>query len=330
MTSLKTARQVKWDSLEKKKPLFRRTKRALKLQVEKPNTMNYSVCYLLVLVFNIVHNADAFQAPVSSFSSHRILSKQQQQPQSTTTRYQYHDGISTLSSRLILSAKNPDQWNDELDQKGANNNNNNGNPDNNDDDSSFVEQFKRWWNSEEGRDDVRTYFVSLFIALLLRFTIVEPRYIPSLSMYPTFEVGDQLAVEKVTKRLKPFYRQEVVVFNPPQTFRDMIVGDYGQSNARAKEALIKRIVAIEGDEVEVKQGKLYVNGDEQDEPFTAEDAQYEFGPIKVPPESVLVLGDNRNRSLDGHIWGFLPTKNVIGRAVFIYWPPWRVGNSGMY
>jgi len=163
----------------------------------------------------------------------------------TTTRYQYHDGISTLSSRLILSAKNPDQWNDELDQKGANNNNNNGNPDNNDDDSSFVEQFKRWWNSEEGRDDVRTYFVSLFIALLLRFTIVEPRYIPSLSMYPTFEVGDQLAVEKVTKRLKPFYRQEVVVFNPPQTFRDMIVGDYGQSNARAKEALIKRIVAIE-------------------------------------------------------------------------------------
>jgi len=312
--------------------------------------MNFSVCYLcclLLLSFKKNHNADAFQSPVSSFSSHQISSKKQQQrPQSTTTQYQYHDGISTSSSlkhcsnphhrsigmqsRLILSAENPDQWNDESDQEGTNNNNNNGNLDNNDDDSSFVEQFKRWWNSDEGKDDVRTYFVSLFIALLLRFTIVEPRYIPSLSMYPTFEVGDQLAVEKVTKRIKPFYRQEVIVFNPPQTFRDMVVGDYGQSDARAKEALIKRIVAIDGDEVEVKQGKLYVNGDEQDEPFTAEDAQYEFGPIKVPPESVLVLGDNRNRSLDGHIWGFLPKKNVIGRAVFIYWPPWRVGNSGMY
>jgi signal peptidase I len=89
-------------------------------------------------------------------------------------------------------------------------------------------------------------------------------------------------------------------------------------------------VHAQGDEVEVKHGKLFVNGDEQDEPFTAEDAQYEFGPVRVPPENVLVLGDNRNHSLDGHIWGFLPKKNVIGRAVFIYWPPWRVGNTGMY
>lgn len=195
---------------------------------------------------------------------------------------------------------------------------------------SFLTQLGQWWNSEEGKDDVKTYFFSLGIALLLRFTIIEPRYIPSLSMYPTFEVGDQLAVEKVTKRIKPFYRQEVVVFNPPQAFRDIMVGQYGQDASRAKEALIKRIVAIEGDEVEVKVGKLYVNGDEQDEPFTAEDAQYEFGPIVVPSDTVLVLGDNRNHSLDGHIWGFLPKQNVIGRAVFIYWPPWRIGNSGMF
>ena len=86
----------------------------------------------------------------------------------------------------------------------------------------------------------------------------------------------------------------------------------------------------QGDEVEVKLGKLYVNGDVQDESFTAEDAQYEFGPVVVPSDSVLVLGDNRNHSLDGHIWGFLPKQNVIGRAVFIYWPPWRVGNNGMF
>lgn len=87
---------------------------------------------------------------------------------------------------------------------------------------------------------------------------------------------------------------------------------------------------LQGDEVEVKMGKLYINGDRQDEEYTAEDAQYEFGPVVVPPNSVLVLGDNRNHSLDGHIWGFLPTKNIIGRAVFVYWPPWRVGNEGMY
>jgi len=188
---------------------------------------------------------------------------------------------------------------------------------------------KNWFYSEEGREDVKTYFLSLFIALLLRFTIIEPRFIPSLSMYPTFDVGDQLAVEKVTKRLKPFYRNEVVVFNPPQTFRDIVENQYGDKS-KGKEALIKRIVAIEGDRVEVKKGKLFINSEEQDEPWVAEDAEYTFGPVLVPPNNVLVLGDNRNHSLDGHIWGFLPEKNVIGRAVFVYWPPWRLGNDGMF
>lgn len=196
-------------------------------------------------------------------------------------------------------------------------------------DGNIFDGIKRWFYSEEGREDVKTYFISLFIALLLRFTIVEPRFIPSLSMYPTFEVGDQLAVEKVTKRIKPFYRNEVVVFNPPRAFQEIMEQQYGNPT-RGKEALIKRIVAVEGDKVEVKKGKLFVNGQQQEEPYVAEDAEYQFGPVTVPPGNVLVLGDNRNHSLDGHIWGFLPEKNVIGRAVFVYWPPWRIGNSGMF
>lgn len=196
-------------------------------------------------------------------------------------------------------------------------------------DGGLIGPIKRWVQSEEGREDVKTYFISLFIALILRFTIIEPRFIPSLSMYPTFEVGDQLAVEKVTKRIKPFYRSEIVVFNPPRAFQEIMENQYGNA-ARGKEALIKRIVAVEGDRVEVRQGKLFVNGEAQDEPYVAEDAEYQFGPVLVPPGNVLVLGDNRNHSLDGHIWGFLPEKNVIGRAVFVYWPPWRIGNSGMF
>lgn len=194
-------------------------------------------------------------------------------------------------------------------------------------DLNFFEQIQEWFASPEGKEDVKTYTVSLGVALCLRLLIVEPRYIPSLSMYPTFEVGDQLAVEKVTKRIRPFNRREVVVFNPPARFRDIV----GGSSGKAKEALIKRIIAIEGDTVEIKMGgKLFVNGEQQDEPFTAEDADYEFGPVVVPSGEVLCLGDNRNHSLDGHIWGFLPTENVIGRAVFVYWPPWRVGTTGMF
>ena len=203
----------------------------------RENTMNCSIfciCYILLLGLANLHNSAAFQSPLS-FSIHRISSRRP--PQSILrdgTQHQYHENI----PRLLMSANDKDQWDGELDSGGNNNNNN-------PKDDSLIAQVQRWWNSDEGRDDVKTYFVSLCIALLLRFTIIEPRYIPSLSMYPTFEVGDQLAVEKVTKRIKPFYRQEVVVFNPPKSFRDIIVGQYGQEQSRAKEALIKRIVAIE-------------------------------------------------------------------------------------
>ena len=124
---------------------------------------------------------------------------------------------------------------------GKNDDNNN----NNNEDENLLDQLRSWIRSDEGREDVQTYTVSLAVALLLRFLIIEPRYIPSLSMFPTFDVGDQLAVEKVTKRIKPFYRNEVVVFNPPNTFREIMSSNYGVESRKSKEALIKRIVAIE-------------------------------------------------------------------------------------
>lgn len=198
------------------------------------------------------------------------------------------------------------------------------------DEGGIGKEVKKWWDSPEGKDDVKTYTISLIFALALRFLVIEPRYIPSLSMYPSFQVGDQLAVEKVTKRIRPQRRGEVVVFNPPASFREMVFDGGSEGKKKAKEALIKRVVAIEGDEVRVKGGSLYINGEVQDEPFTAEKALYDFGPVKVPQGQLLVLGDNRNHSLDGHIWGFLPRSNVIGRAVYIYWPPWRFGNGGMF
>ena len=188
---------------------------------------NFFLC-LLGTFAAIGHQSAAFQsqAPISvSFQPSRI-SKQTQSFFRTPNRiYRSHDKLIPIS-RLPMSENDEQRSNKK-------------------DDDSFLSQLSQWWNSEEGRDDVKTYFISLGIALLLRFTIIEPRYIPSLSMYPTFEVGDQLAVEKVTKRIKPLYRQEVVVFNPPQSFRDIMVGQYGQDLSRAKEALIKRVVAIE-------------------------------------------------------------------------------------
>ncbi len=173
--------------------------------------------------------------------------------------------------------------------------------------------------SEDARDDIKTTGISFLIAVLIRFFLVEPRFIPSLSMFPTFDVGDQLLVDKVGKFARGeqgYVRRDVVVFNPPETYIELT----GNT-----EALIKRVVAVAGDTVEVKGRKLYINDVLQDEPFTNEDPDYTLDKVTVPKGCLLVLGDNRNHSFDSHLWGFVPQENVIGRAVFKYWPPWRVG-----
>jgi len=288
--------------------------------------IRFKECVLFIfLVLAVVQQSvvSAFQIP-NKFSPIRL--------QSTSSKSKSNiNGIqrSNPNGSLRMGQGNNNNGGMDDPNPGAMNNwddNNN----NDDEDENFFDSLKEYFKSEEGAQDFKTYTLSLTIALLLRFTIVEPRYIPSLSMFPTFDIGDQLAVEKVTKRIRPFNRNEVVVFNPPDEFRRIIEGTYGGSSKKTKEALIKRIVAIEGDTVEMKKGKLYINREMKSEPFTNEDAEYDYGPVTVPPGEVLVLGDNRNHSLDGHIWGFLPKQNVIGRAVFIYWPPWRAGNNGMF
>lgn len=183
----------------------------------------------------------------------------------------------------------------------------------------WLEKFQK---DPELQEDLKTFLTSLTFALAIRFTIVEPRFIPSLSMYPNFDIGDQLTVDKISKNWRDFQRRDVVVFNPPPAFFESL----GEGVNRNGEALIKRIVATEGDTVEMKAGgKLYINGELQIETFTNEAARYTLPAIKVPPGCVLVLGDNRNQSLDGHVWGFLPVENIIGRATFKFWPPWHVG-----
>jgi len=189
-------------------------------------------------------------------------------------------------------------------------------------DENPIEKLIRKYNNltPDTKEDLKTFFTSLTVALAIRGFLVEPRFIPSLSMYPTFDIGDQLTVDKVSKNWRDLQRRDVVVFNPPPAFNAVVGGD------RSGEALIKRIIALEGDTVEVKNGgTLYINGEAQDEPFTNEKARYDFGPVTVPKGCVFVLGDNRNASLDGHVWGPLPKENVIGRATLKFWPPWRVG-----
>lgn len=176
---------------------------------------------------------------------------------------------------------------------------------------------QRWYDiSEETRSEIKTSLATFAIALMVRILMVEPRYIPSLSMFPTFDIGDQLLVDKVSHYRKPYQKRDVVVFNPTEIYKDMTGNN---------EALIKRIVATAGDTVEVKNNRLFVNGIVQDETYVNDYPDYTLPPTEVPAGMLLVLGDNRNHSFDSHVWGFLPEKNVIGRAFVKYWPPWRAG-----
>jgi len=196
----------------------------------------------------------------------------------------------------------------------------------NDEDGSLVDKVKAFFADAENRKDTTLFAVSFLVSLGIRAFIVEPRYIPSLSMYPTFLVGDQLAVEKVTKTYKNYERGDVVVFNPTRGYQEYVSQDpYITDKSKINEALIKRIIAKEGDVVEVKDGLLYINGAAQDEKYIAEGPAYVWGPSRVPDGMYMVLGDNRNHSLDSHIWGFLPKENIIGKAICKYWPPWRLG-----
>jgi len=183
----------------------------------------------------------------------------------------------------------------------------------------FVQELVDWFQSDDGKEEAFQWTVTFTLALSFRIFILEPRFIPSLSMYPTFEVGDQLAVDKVSKYWREYQRKDVVVFKSPPAFAKFVDG------SKKDEDLIKRIVALEGDTVQVKNGALYVNGKKVEEPYTFEEAEYSYGPKVVPAGCVLVFGDNRNESLDSHVWGELPKENIIGRAVIKYWPPMRAG-----
>ena len=164
----------------------------------------------------------------------------------------------------------------------------------------------------------RSLVLWLCVALLLRWLVIEPRWIPSGSMLPTLELQDRILVEKVRPKLdRPLPICTIVVFHAPAV---LVEAGYDP-----KAALIKRVVGQPGDDIEVRDGQLLRNGDPVLEPWRSEAMDYSFGPITVPEGELLVLGDNRNASLDSHVWGPLPRKEVIGTALFRYWPLRRVG-----
>jgi signal peptidase I len=151
--------------------------------------------------------------------------------------------------------------------------------------------------------------VAVLALIALRAFVAEPFRIPSESMAPTLEPGDQALVTKLGGTPG---RGDLVAFHAPGT----------------GEIMLKRVVAVGGDRVGIEDGVLVVNGRREHEAYVADpdaiDSVY-FGPVTVAPGSLFVLGDNRANSQDSREFGAVPADRVIGRATARVWPPSRWG-----
>jgi signal peptidase I len=164
-------------------------------------------------------------------------------------------------------------------------------------------------------EGVKVVGLSLFFAFGIRTLVAESRYVASGSMQPTLEINDRLLIDKLSYRWSNPERGDIIVFSPTEKLKQKNVQD----------TLIKRLIGLPGEKVEIKEGRVYVNDRLLPEKYIVENLRYQWGPVTVPPNSYLVMGDNRDNSYDGRYWGFVPRDHIIGKAVVRFWSPERMG-----
>ncbi len=179
------------------------------------------------------------------------------------------------------------------------------------------------------RDFVETVVTAVLLALILRAFVVQTFRIPSESMEDTLLKGDFLVVNKFLYGIKvPFTDVRLRGVREPER-GDVIVFEYPNPDPRApRENYVKRCIGTPGDEVELRDNVLYINGERVEEEYVKLEPVgnpqelrriANFGPVTVPEGQLLMLGDNRNRSADSRYWGFLDMTRMQGKAIIIYW-----------
>ena len=150
---------------------------------------------------------------------------------------------------------------------------------------------------------VQTLIMAVILYFLIDAVVGRVR-VENISMQPTLHQDQFILVNKLAYKLGNYQRGDIIVFHFP--------GD-------PEEDYIKRVIGLPGDTVEVRGGHVYVNGMMLEEDYIAAAPNYDKV-YQVPEDGLFVLGDNRNQSSDSHMWGHVPTVNVVGKALIVYWP----------
>ncbi len=180
------------------------------------------------------------------------------------------------------------------------------------------------------RDWVESIVVAFVLAMIIRTFVIQAFKIPTGSMRPTLLEGDLILVNKFIYGAKipiPFTDLRFPALRQPRR-GDTIVFIYPEE---PKKCFIKRLIALPHETIEIKNGTLYINGLPLTDSIFGKIFYYNYGEflaqnkkITVPENNFFVLGDNSASSRDSRYWGFVPKKNILGKAMVIYWPPQRV------
>jgi len=162
---------------------------------------------------------------------------------------------------------------------------------------------REWWQGFL-HEILETAIITLFVFFVLQIGIQNYKVLGS-SMEPNLHQDQYLLVNKLEYRLHPPARGDIIVFHYPNNPAD----DY-----------VKRVIGLPGETVEIKDGQVFINGVPLEEPYLRGSTPSNYSGV-VPAGSVFVLGDNRGNSSDSRMWGALPYRYIVGRAVLCYWPP---------
>ena len=161
------------------------------------------------------------------------------------------------------------------------------------------------------RELLETILPALLIALLINVFVGQATRVEGQSMEPNLYSEQRLVVEKLSYRFHGPQRFDIVVLKMP---------------SQGEELLIKRVIGLPGETVEILDGQVYVDGNLLEEPFTDQSTHPgRNGQVTVPPLHIYVMGDNRDRSNDSRSFGPVPIDNVVGRAWLSYWPLEQIG-----